>query len=208
MNRDQLWLRLTFGLILLGTAMVTACGTDALAPGSDPEQSIATATEQPTGVTRRPQPTPDDSGLYRGLTLDEAQALTNFPIVMPEPVSPSLQFVDILVKARPATEGTWQPADTAILTFRPADDPDAVPIELWQTAHYAEVAVGPQATRTRTTIKGEQVTKVVQPNLAGTPITTYTWERQGVSFQLLASSASGVSDETPQQLVAAVPEQR
>lgn len=190
--------------ILAVIAFTAACGaakpSPTAVPGGQPSPS-ATTTASP-GL-----PTPDASGVYRGLTIEQAKQLVPFRLTEPTRVPAALVFegVDVSAWPPPPAGGTPTPPDTAVLYYRPAADPTAGRgVQLWESLHNTTPAASTGATQTVLTIEGKQVTKTVQPNVAGVLVTSYAWQTGDIYYAVMGIVEPPVTGQDLEELVAAM----
>ena len=164
------------------------------------------------------------STMYAKLTPSDAQAMLPFHLVIPNATPPSLTLDDIRVQIAPLPRGETPsphspPRHIATLLYRsgngrpdvglqeslldlrpPATGPGQPPL------HNPKGTLVPvptySGTQTPIAIHGASVLRTTI-DVGGTAETTFTWQRGGVFFSLMAPADSGVSSTDVEQLVAA-----
>lgn len=170
---------------------------------------------------------PTATGLYCGLTLEEAQELVEFEIVKPDNVPPAFEFTKLYLKT-PVIDPS-APPNTATMLYRLVDAEKHWEFVTLSQGHSGMISTPRQAPSDLSeletiTIAGTEVTKVVtaftpDPSSAlptpaaeeANPVpmrqVAYHWQMDGVDFKLdsgIRPASQQVSDEALEQLVAAV----
>ena len=197
------------------TFLTIACGTG----DSDSNDAGDSASASPTTVASEPLPTLNEAagGIYFDLTFEQAQQLTPFDLVMPDPIPPAIEFVAVnvpLPPAHPSPEGTPDPTDNAskwgtpteavLLGFQPVSAEEQ-PLSLSESPESMEMDHCPDYANTTITVEGASVTTYVHENPPGETFVFYCWEAQGLNFtiQAMVGPELSVTEEDLEQLVAA-----
>ena len=171
-------------------------------------------------------PTPNDQGRYVGITFDQAQKLTPFPLFLPTYIPPSLQFSSIDVEIPPvAPMGVAKGTPTKANLYFGAVEGQSFPVMLLESGlpinpnnvGGAEVTVT-NAEGTPTvmpadgvmstfTINGITVTRHDVANNDGKIIWTYIWKQGPTSMMLTVFADTGTSDADVQHMIASMIEQ-
>lgn len=147
-----------------------------------------------------PTPTSDDAASeYEGLTFDEAQELTSFELIRPDPVPEQLELSEVAVSM--PTEG--RPGETAYLFYRLVDaDMPKGPIEFEQTTLRGVVD---HRNAVETTIGSRQVTTFTVEDRGGAPLAIYAWLEDDAAYMVSAPLSGGVSEDLLEDFIAALP---
>lgn len=148
-------------------------------------------------------PTPEASGIYRGVTFEQAQKLTPFTLVLPDPAPDELGDPSFLVNGPPAGhQGNIYRVDA----YFPGNESGAD----WQTLIFTQMNSGLTVSDSRmdiTTIviNGRDVQRGVSESADGIARHSYWWEQDGVSYLIMARLDTGITEQTIEDFVAAIP---
>ena len=168
-------------------------------------------------------PTPDDQGRYVGITFDQAQQLTPFPLFLPTYIPPSLQFSSIDVEIPPISpvgvpKGTptranlyfgWLEGQNfpvmlleSSLPINPNNVGGAeVPVTNAEGTPTVMPADGVMSTFE---INGITVTRHDVANNGGKIISTYIWKQGPTSMMLSVFTVAPASDAEIQHMIASM----
>lgn len=176
--------------------------------GTTKVSSSASATEDATEPLPTANPT---DGVYRRLTFEEAQALTDFELVMPDPIPSTLEFVAASVPRPPAPppppgtpfptgEAAWGESWSVKFFFRPTSGEKQV---LTFTESSRDIEMGSSGEGETITIDGTEVTKFTRDDPSGT-LLIYLWEAQDLHFMMNAIVGPDlpITEEDLEQLIA------
>lgn len=169
-------------------ATETVAETATQATGTTTEAPEATSTKEWAKEVRTANPI---DGMYHLLTFEEAQALVDFTLVMPE-LPPSMEFASATIALPPAQappSGTAMPTGDAAygtpksvdLNFRPTSG-EQQPVILTESSMSGELG-GDAGTTETITIEGVEVTKQTLERDTNTTV-VYMWDTQGLNFYL------------------------
>lgn len=174
---------------------------EAIASMATPESTADTATATPARESALP--TPDVTGTYRDLTIDQAQQLVPFPLVMPNPIPTGIGEPDIMVSESPpiATGGRIYRVESYFgLT---GDETPQQSVLYLQTNRAPTNA--PAEESTTLAVNDQQVQKSVTERLDTLPVAVYWWETDdGMYRQVIAQIEGGVTVPLIEELVAAI----
>ena len=171
-------------------------------------------------------PTPDDQGRYLGITFDQAQSLTPFPLFLPTYIPPSLQFSSIDVEIPPiAPMGVAKGTPTRANLYFGAVEGQGFPVMLLESSlpinpnnvGGADVTVtNAEGTPTEMPADGVMstfesngitVTRHDVANQDGKIISVYIWKQGPTSMMLSIFAGPGTSDADIQHMIASMIEQ-
>lgn len=162
---------------------------------------LATATDgyqEPTVL-----PTPDAMGMYPGITLELAQTIVPFEIVVPEPVPNGLDAPFITVIEAPQVSG--EPNYRVELSFGlTGDESPAQSVQFVQRASPPPMTEVPEGATPLGTFNGIEVFQRSEPNAAGDPLITYQWQHNDVGYLLVGRTVGGLTPELLDDLLQAI----
>lgn len=162
--------------------------------------------EQPDTI-----PTPDESGMYRDLTYEQAQELVPFELVQPSVVPEPLEFGGILVAGppRPNPDGTVERGDPIeiIALYRDSrSETPPVSFAEFRQGTDAVLVTNPDAVETRVEIGGHTIAKSWRDAEDGGAVITWRWESAGMHYTITARSLTEEFEFAIEELIAALPE--
>jgi hypothetical protein len=191
----------------------SAVGTD---PGSTSTIEVATSEEAgpthailtPTVTVPAIAPTPDESGVITIATFDEARELTQFELVEPSSLPPSMELAGVELFTQvlhPATRGATNDvavdlvnayyrygASGAVVNFiqtiRSCSDTST------ETVAYDDIEVG-----------GKTVRRGLGTDANGQRLASYRWQSDGICLNLFAPLLDGVDEELLASFVSSIP---
>jgi hypothetical protein len=180
------------------TAMVAATATPSETATSAP--ATATVADQEPSVV----PAPDENGMYRDITLEQAQAIVPFEIVVPERVPVGLEPTGFnLVSSPPLADGSRRYTVQTWFALSGEESSLHHSIQFEQEQNRLTLDM-PNAETTTTTINGIAVDRIVGTNAGGDPLLAYTWRDNGVSFMILAALEGDLTSGLVESLVLAI----
>lgn len=191
----------------------TGDGETGVGAGAPPTATTAATTtapiaQEPTAtVTTIPatddsMPTPDDSGVYKGLKVEQAQQLVPFPLRMPVALPDGFQGPDIMVVGPPFESGRAVYQVSSFYTLTDAQQPS---VSLQYTQMNASFNPPSDDEAALVQIGGKDVWKSILPRTDALPIATYTWAADGVVYQVVAQIEGPITADTLEAFVASIP---
>ncbi len=176
-------------------------------PRERPDQPPA-----PPAPTNDPDafPTPDELGMYRNLTFEQAQELVSFELIQPSVVPAPLEFAGIFVTTppRPNPDGTIVFDDPVEVIAIYRDSRDGVPgapfAEFRQGTHAVSIT-NPDAVETNVEIGGHAIAKFRMEREDGVVVTNWLWESAGMHYTITARSLSEEFEIAIEEMIAALP---
>lgn len=195
----QQWLQFALaaiGFVTVGVVLALIFGSarddqPATQPGVTSSPS-ATATVAPSTATTGRQdspalPTPDEMGMYRGVTLEQAQAIVPFEIVMPNRVPDGLEPPSItVIDAGPIATG-GRSYQIQVFFELSGDESPRKSVQFLQMSPASGSPNLPGAETTTTTINGIDVSRTTGTNVGGASLLAYWWENDGIGYQFIAA---------------------
>jgi hypothetical protein len=153
----------------------------AILDSTEPTTS-ATPTTDPSAL-----PTPDEMGSYRGITLEQAQEIVPFAIVMPEHVPNGLESPTItVIDFGPLASGGRRYHVQMYFEVSGSESPRKSVLFL-QVSPTSNAPNMPEAETTTTTINGVEVNRTTGVNAGGEPMLAYCWTDNGISYQIMSN---------------------
>lgn len=155
-------------------------------------------------------PIPDEMGVYRDITLEQAQAIVPFGIVMPERVPEGLEPPAITVVASPPDMSATQPLSVEASFDLSGDESPRQAVQFLQMSPSTGAPrlddSAPPFTFPVNAAGGESVTvtRTTGRNAAGDPLLAYWWERDGIGYQILAAPAGDLAPRLVEQLMLSI----
>jgi hypothetical protein len=176
-----------------------ATATTAATPTATVAPSTATTGSQEPSVL----PTPDAMGMYPGITIELAQAIVPFEILVPEPVPDGLDAPFITVIEAPQMSG--EPNYRVELSFGlTGDESPAQSVQFVQRASPPPMTEVPEGMTPLGTFNGINVFKRSEPNAAGDPLITYQWQHNDVGYLLVGRTVDDLTPELLDDLLQAI----
>lgn len=144
-------------------------------------------------------PTPNDSGTYVGITVEQAQRIVPFEIVMPTQVPADLELPSVVsvVDRTPffRVEAFFE------LT---GDESPRKSIQFTQYVPSGSDLNMPEAETTMTVVNGIDVNQTTGVNTDGDPLLAYWWEHNGIGYQILAAPEGDLTPELIEALMQSI----
>ncbi|HEX5164320.1 MAG TPA: hypothetical protein VFV93_02900 [Thermomicrobiales bacterium] len=148
-------------------------------------------------------PTPDEMGMYRDITLDQAQAIVPFEIVVPEQVPDGLDQAFITVIEAPQVSG--EPNYRVEMSFGLAgDESPSQSIQFLQRDSPPPMTGIPEGATPLGTLNGIDVFQTNETNAAGDPLITYQWQHNDVGYLIIARTVGDLTPELVDKLLQAI----
>jgi hypothetical protein len=212
-SRRRQWIEFALGaaaIVLVGVLLVAifrGLGEDpASQPGisASPEPTPAATATATIELTPQVAPTPDEMGMYRGITLEQARAIVPFPVLVPGVVPEGLDAPEITVVESP-------PLATGGRTYRvemffgvSGSEAPRRSIQVLQLDPRGTLGTLPDGESTPITFNGVAVERRSGTNAAGTPLLAYYWRTDEAQYQVFAMLEPPVSEYLLEQLVIAI----
>lgn len=215
----QQWLQIALAavaFIAVGILLALVFGSSNDDPSSQPgaggsPEATATATSTATiaAIARADTPvssalpTPDEMGMYVDITLEQAQAIVPFEIVVPEPVPDGFDAPSITVIEAPRVSG--EPNFRVELSFGLAgDESPAQSVQFLQRTSPPPITEVPEGATPMGTFNGINVFETTETNASGDPLITYQWQHNDVGYLLVARTVGDLTPELLDDLLFAV----
>lgn len=192
------------GMSTESAAPTTSSTEQATQPSPTATDEATMTSPSATDEATEPLPTANPTdGVYRRLTFEEAQALTDFELVMPDPLPSSLEFASATISQPPAPPpppGTPAPTGADAfgepkvvgLSFRSTSNPEQW-VLLTETVRNSEVGGGAREAGSLT-IEGVEVSKYTRESDGGI-LLIYEWDIRDLDFTLY--TPTGPDSPTP-----------
>ncbi len=196
---------------------VTSTGQALVSPGVLLQTLMSLITQKSGAI-----PTPDDSGRIIGITFEQAQQLTPFPIYLPTKIPTWLGFSGVEVDNPPLPPGTGNATPVKASLWFGSMNKQHMPVTIDESrlsmnpnnVSGAEVPVT-NAAGTPTVmpadgvvstidINGTTVTRHDTANQQGTIISVYFWKQGPTSMMLTAMSVSQADEQDLEQMIASM----
>jgi len=213
----QQWLQFALAavaFIAVGAVLAMIFGSGSNNPetrpgvGGSPESTVTAAPATATTGNQEPStlPTPDGSGTYRGITVEQARQIVQFEIVMPEHVPDGLEPPELRVVElrRPVPPGA-RDYHVELVYEVSGDESPAKSLTFTQLGpNFSDLNLaGPESTTT-TTVDGVEVTRMTGRSTGGDPSLAYVWERGDLHYMIFTLLDDDVTPELVEALMQAV----
>jgi hypothetical protein len=167
---------------------------------------IAIPTDDPATPTVPDIPTPDDMGVYRDLTIEQAQAIVPFDVLVPAIMPDGLEEPTISVIESPEL-ATGERNDRYCVEMYVelfGDESPRQSVLFMQMNGSGNAPNVPDARTTTITINGVEVNRTTGTNASGDPLLVYWWERDSIHYQLIARTVGDLTPALVEQLLIAI----
>lgn len=213
----QQWLQFALAavaFIAVGVLLALVFGSG----GDDPETQPgvggspeATATVAPATATIGSQdpsalPTPDETGTYRGITVEQARQIVQFEIVMPERVPEGLEPPELTVVElrRPVPPGARDYQVEMVYEVSGDESPPKSVTFTQLGPSFSDLNLAETESTTTTTINGVEVTRIAGRSTGGDPLLAYTWERDDLHYMIFTALDDDLTPELVENLMLAI----
>lgn len=198
-----------FAVCLVATSLIilTACAADeegakatSGSGGATGAEETATPTASPESTpTREPLPTPNQSGIYEDLTLEQAQEMMPFDVLVPGEVPSAFELSSITAESETLQTGLGDPSAVQFW-FSPVEGDPRNVVEVSQ--HVGTVFLGSGGERSQLRIAGVEVTRVILPEHDnGQRMVAYNWGTDEYSVSVSGMTGAGIETDDLEELI-------
>jgi|GEM_PF-3800100 len=162
-----------------------------------PESPAGSTTATTTSQDPSALPTPDGSGAYRGITIEQARQLVPFKVVYPEQVPdgfepPELTVVELRIPSLPGARDY----QVEMVYELSGDESPPQSVKFTQVGPNAGgLQLAQEESRTSITANGVEVTRLEGRSIGGDPILAYEWEHDGLGYMIFSTPAGDLTPE-------------